>query len=42
VEPEAPAVGEPWGPAQTLREALGVEALPPIVPEEEVNQAEAA
>jgi transposase InsO family protein len=29
-------------PAQALREALGTETLPPIVPEEEVNQTEAA
>ena len=29
-------------PAQALREALGVEVLPLVVPEEEVNQPEAA
>src|SRR5262245_14021774 len=29
-------------PAQALRQALGVETLPPVVPEEEVNQPEAA
>ena len=29
-------------PAQALREALGVEVLPPVVPEEEVDQPEAA
>ena len=28
--------------AQALREALGVETLPPVVPEEEVNRPEAA
>jgi hypothetical protein len=29
-------------PAQALGEALGVETLPPVVPEEEVNRPEAA